>query len=174
MKSLTSLITISLMLATGTVLAHEPVKGAAPPAATPQAMDHSKMDMQQGGMDHCMMNMSGKKSADHQKMAAAQFAKLDANKDGSLSKAEFANHHTMMGMQNGKMDHCKMGMSGMKPAEHQKMATDEFAKLDNNKDGKLAKTEIAAGHPLAAHFGMLDTDKDDTLSKAEFVKHHGM
>jgi len=50
----------------------------------------------------------------------------------------------------------------------------QFAKLDSNNDGKLARTEIATGHPLAAHFGMLDTNKDGSLSKAEFAKHHGM
>ncbi len=174
MKSLTSFITVSLMLATGTVLAHEPVKGTASTAATPQAMDHSKMDMQKGAMDHSKMGMCGMNAADHQKMAMAQFVKLDTNNDGNLSKAEFAKHHAMMCMQPGMMDHGKMGMSGMKRADHQKMASDEFAKLDSNKDGKLAKTEIADGHPLAAHFGMLDANKDGSLSKAEFAKHHGM
>jgi len=186
MKSLTSLITVSLMLATGTALAHEQVKDPAPPAAAPQTMDHGKMDMQQGQMDRSKMDMSGNKSVDHQKMAAAQFAKLDANKDGSLSKAEFAKHHEMMGMQHGQMDrskmdaqegqmdHSKMGMPGMNAADHQKMAMEQFAKLDTNQDGKLSKTEIPDQHPLAAHFDMLDTNKDGSLSKAEFAKHDGM
>jgi len=114
------------MLAAGTVLAHGSEKGKAPRAATPQAMDHSKMDM------------PGTKPADHQKMATTEFVKLhknkdgklgkaeipsqhpmaahfgmlDTSKDGSLSKAEFAKHHAMMGMQSGQMDHSKMDMSG--------------------------------------------------------------
>ncbi len=179
MKSLTSLITVSLMLATGSVIAQEPVKGTAPPAANPQAMDHGKM------------GMSGMSEADHQKMAMAQFAKLDTNNDGSLSKTEFAKHHAMMGMQHGsmghgmmdmqhgrmdhsKMDHSKMEMAGMKAVDHQKMAAEQFATLDKNQDGKLSKGEIPADHPLAAHFGMLDANKDGSVSKAEFATHHGM
>src|SRR5690606_5330565 len=121
----------------------------------PQAMDHGKMDMP---------HMT---PADHEKMAMEQFAKLDSNHDGMLSKAEFAKLHAMMGMQHrsmdhGKMDHSKMDMqhgkmdmSGMKSPEHQKMAAEEFAKLDKNKDGKLSKAEIPAQHPMYAHFDML-------------------
>ena len=179
MKAFTSLITVSLMLATGVVLAHEPKAPQTTPAAAPQAMDHGKMDM------------SHMTSADHEKMAMAQFAKLDTNNDGMLSKAEFAKLHAMMGMQHGamghgkmdhskmamqhdKMDHSKMDMSGMKSPEHQKMAAEEFAKLDKNKDGKLSKAEIPAQHPMYAHFDMLDGNKDGSVSKDEFTKHHGM
>lgn len=32
---------------------------------------------------------------DHKKMPGAEFAKLDQNKDGSLSPAEFGKHHSM-------------------------------------------------------------------------------
>ncbi len=179
MKSLTSLLTVSLILASSTVLAHEPKAPQAPPAAAPQAMDHSKMDM------------SHMTPADHEKMAMAQFAKLDTNNDGMLSKAEFAKLHAMMGMQHGSMDHGKMDhskmdmqhdkmghgmmdMSGMKSADHQKMAAVEFAKLDKNKDGKLSKAEIPAQHPMYAHFDMLDGNKDGSVSNGEFTKHHGM
>jgi len=179
MKSLTSFLAVSLMLAAGTVLAHEQKTSQTPPAATPQAMGHGKMDM------------SHMTPADHEKMATAQFAKLDTNNDGVLSKAEFAKLHVMMGMQHGamdhdnmdhskmamqhdKMDHSKMDMSGMKSPDHQTMAAGEFAKLDKNKDGKLSKAEIPAQHPLYAHFDMLDGNKDGSVSKDEFTTHHGM
>ena len=179
MKQLSSLLTVSLLLAAGTVLANEPKTPKAPPAATPQAMGHGKMDM------------SHKTPADREKMAMAQFAKLDTNNDGMLSKAEFAKLHSMMGMQHGSMDHGKMehskmdmqhdkmdhdmmDMSGMKSTDHQKMAAEEFAKLDTNKDGMLSKAEIPAQHPLYAHFDMLDGNKDGSVSKDEFTKHHGM
>ncbi|MEO6227868.1 MAG: hypothetical protein ABIO61_08470 [Thermomonas sp.] len=175
MKLLPSLLTVSLMLAAGTVLAHEPKT----PPTSPQAMDHSKMDI------------SHMTAADHEKMAMAQFAKLDTNKDGMLSKAEFAKLHEMMrmqhesmdhgkmdhskmDMQHDKMDHSKMDMAGMKSADHQKMAAEEFAKLDKNKDGKLSKAEIPAQHPMYAHFDMLDDNKDGSVSKDEFAQHHGM
>lgn len=163
------------MLAAGTVLAHEPKA----PATPPQAMEHSKMDM------------SHMTPADHEKMAMAQFAKLDTNNDGMLSKAEFAKLHAMMVMQHGSMDHGKMDhskmamqhdkmdhgmkhMAGMKSSDHQKMAAEEFAKLDKNKDGKLSKAEIPAQHPLSAHFDMLDGNKNGSISKDEFTLHHGM
>lgn len=162
MKSLTTIIAVSLTLAAGTAFAQQPTKTPSPPAATRPAMDHSKM------------GMAGMSDADREKMAAAQFAKLDTNKDGSLSKAEFAASFSMTGMQHGQMDHSRMGMAGMKSADHQKMAAAQFAKLDANKDGKLVKAEIPADHPLSAHFSMLDTNNDGSISKAEFDQHHGM
>ena len=60
------------------------------------------------------------------------------------------------------------------PMEHKKMAAEEFAALDKNKDGKVSKDEVPADDALAAHFSMLDTDKDGSLSKTEFAKHHQM
>ena len=177
MKLISSVVTVSLLLAASTVFAHEP--NTPTPATTPQAMDNGKMDMS---------NMT---PADHEKMAMAHFAKLDTNKDGMLSKAEFAKlpammgmqhdamdhgnmDHSMMGVQDGKMDHGKMDMSGKMPQDHQKIATDEFVMLDSNKDGKLSKAEIPAKHRLAAHFDMLDSNKDGSLSQAEFSKLQGM
>ncbi len=181
MKMLATIVAVSLTLATGTVLAQQPTKAATPPVAKQQAMDHSKMDMQHDQMDHSKMDMADMSPADRDKMAAAQFAKFDGNKDGNLSKAEFAKLFAMTGMQNGhmdsktgQMDHGKMGMSGMDSADHQKMAADQFAKLDANKDGKLTKSEIPAAHPLSAHFSMLDSNKDGSISKTEFAQHHGM
>lgn len=145
-------------MATGTVFAADPPKPTTKPAAAMPAMDHSKMDI------------SGKKPADHRKMADDAFVKLDTNKDGSLSKAEFAKHHEMMGMMHGDMPMQHGEMS----ADHHKMAGDVFASLDKNRDGSLSKAGIPAKHPLTAHFGILDANKDGSLSKAEFAKHHGM
>lgn len=157
MKTISAVFTLSLVLAAGTSFAADPPKPTNKPAAM-QSMDHSKMDM------------SGKKPADHRKMADDAFVKLDTNKDGSLSKAEFAKHHEMMGMMHGDMSMGHGKMSG----DHHKMAGDQFASLDKNRDGSLSKSEIPAKHPLAMHFDMLDSNKDGSLSKAEFDKHHGM
>ena len=157
MKTISTICALSLVLAAGTAFAADPPKPTSKPAAM-QSMDHSKMDM------------SGKKPADHRKMADDAFVKLDTNKDGSLSKAEFAKHHEMMGMMHGdmSMSHGKMS------ADDHKMAGDQFASLDKNRDGSLSKSEIPAKHPLAMHFDMLDTNKDGSLSKAEFDEHHSM
>lgn len=163
MKLHYSALALSLVLAAGNALAADPPKTSAKPAAMP-TMDHSKMDM------------SGMKSADHRKMLDDMFTALDTNKNGSLSRAEFAKHHEMMRKMHGDMSkhHDSMSKHHGKMMDHHKMAADEFASLDKNRDGKLSKAEIPAGHPLAAHFGMLDANKDGTLSKAEFAKHHGM
>ena len=114
MKSLTSLITVSLMLATGAVLAHEPKAPQAAPAMAHQAMDHGKM-----GMSHMT-------PAEHEKMAMAQFAKLDTNHDGMLSKAEFAKLPAMMAMQHGSMDRGNKDHS-MMDMPHDKM---DHGKMD--------------------------------------------
>lgn len=75
--------------------------------------------------------------------------------------------------QQDKVDHSKMDMSGQK-TDHKKMAADEFAALDKNKDGKLAKAELPKESPIRPHFDMLDTDKDGSLSSAEFAGYHDM
>ena len=95
MKQFSSMLALSLVLATGTALAADPPKPTTKPAATMPPMDHSKMKMQPGQMDHSKMDMSGKTPAEHQQMANDAFAALDTNKDGCLSKAEFAKHHGM-------------------------------------------------------------------------------
>ncbi|MEQ1511510.1 MAG: hypothetical protein ABL934_02395 [Lysobacteraceae bacterium] len=77
MKMLHAALVVSLLLATGSAFATDPVKPSKPAATTP--MDHSKMDMSHGQMDHS-------------KMSSDAFAKLDTNKDGKLSKAEMAKH----------------------------------------------------------------------------------
>ena len=62
-----------MLVATGSATAVEPLKTDKPTAA--KAMNHSRMDMSHGQMDHSQL------------MGDA-FAKLDANKDGKLSKVE--------------------------------------------------------------------------------------
>src|SRR3546814_7881400 len=72
------------------------------------------------------------------------------------------------------VDHSKMKMDGAMPMDHGKMADAELVKFDQNKDGKISKSEVPAKHAMTAHFGMLDADKDGSLSQAEFAKHHEM
>ena len=75
--------------------------------------------------------------------------------------------------QQDKTDHSKMDMSG-KQTNHKKVAADEFAALDKNKDGKLTKAELPKDSPVGPHFDMLDVDKNGSLSGAEFSGYHGM
>jgi Ca2+-binding EF-hand superfamily protein len=76
-------------------------------------------------------------------------------------------------MDHGAMGHGQMDRSSKKPADHAKMAANEFASLDKNKDGKLSAAEVPAKSALKPHFSMLDANKDGALSKAEHAKHHG-
>ncbi len=107
------------------------------------------------------------------KMKTAQTEEIKqlARFAGPMDHAKMMDHgkmdHAKM-MDHGTMDHSKM------PMDHATMAATEFAKLDQNKDGRLARAEVPKTHPLSAHFDMLDGNKDGSLSKAEFDKHHGM
>lgn len=157
MKKISAVLAFSLVAAAGAALAADPPKPASKQGGM-QSMDHSKMDM------------SGHKPGDHRKMADDAFMMLDTNKDGSLSKAEFAKHHEMMGTMHGDMSKSHGKMAG----DHHKVAETQFASLDKNRDGRLSESEVPAEHPLATHFDMLDSNKDGSVSKAEFDKHHGM
>src|SRR3546814_12103444 len=50
------------------------------------------------------------------------------------------------------VDHSKMKMDGAMPMDHGKMADAEFVKFDQNKDGKISKSEVPAKHAMTAHF----------------------
>lgn len=104
MKYARSILLISSLSSIGTAIAADPVRTDKPASA--QAMDHSKMGMSHGQMDHGQMppakgsaafirldvNKDGEisKTEMAKDPKAAHFAMLDTNKDGALSPAEFA------------------------------------------------------------------------------------
>lgn len=141
------------------------------PQTAPKAMDHGQMKM-----DHAGMKMPATPEA-RAKMANTMFDKIDTNKNGSLSRAEFVEHHRTMSMEHGGMNMAHSGKAGV-GMDHHAMghaapapkAGSPFAKLDANRDSKLSKAEMAK-HPMAAHFPMLDTDKNGYLSPAEAAAH---
>lgn len=109
MKLYTPALALSLLLVAGGALAHE---GEHPPKTTTatqtaQPMEHSKAHA------HDAMTEHGK--------ADAEFAQLDANKDGKLSKAEI-------------------------PAKHRLAA--HFGMLDTDKNGSLSQAEFAKHHGM--------------------------
>jgi len=144
------------------------------PQDASKPMDHGKMKM-----DHAAMQMPATPEA-RAKMANMMFDKIDTNKNGSLSRAEFVEHHRTMSMEHGgmHMDHGKDANKhdgkehhAMDHAGHAPSAVSTtFQKLDTNKDGKLSKAEMAK-HPMAAHFDMLDVDKNGYLSPKEAAAH---
>jgi len=141
------------------------------PQAAPKPMDHGQMKM-----DHAAMKMPATPEA-RAKMASTMFDKIDTNKNGNLSRAEFVEHHRTMSMEHGgmHMEHSGKASAGM---DHHAMghaapapkAGSAFAKLDANRDGKLSKAEMAK-HSMAGHFPMLDTDRNGYLSPKEAAAH---
>ena len=160
----------TLALAVSLLLASNAQAG---PQDAAKPMDHSKMKM-----DHADMKMPTTPEA-RAKMANTMFDKIDTNKNGSLSRAEFIEHHRTMSMNHGDMSH--HGKDAMKHEGTDHHAMDHaghapstggstFAKLDGNRDGKLSKGEMAK-HPMAAHFAALDVDKNGYLSPKEAAAH---
>ena len=160
----------TLALAVALLLASNVQAG---PQDAVKPMDHSKMKM-----DHADMKMPTTPEA-RAKMANTMFDKIDTNKNGSLSRAEFIEHHRTMSMNHGDMSH--HGKDAMKHEGTDHHAMDHaghapstggstFAKLDGNRDGKLSKGEMAK-HPMAAHFAALDVDKNGYLSPREAAAH---
>ena len=160
----------TLALAVALLLASNVQAG---PQDAVKPMDHSKMKM-----DHADMKMPTTPEA-RAKMANTMFDKIDTTKNGSLSRAEFIEHHRTMSMNHGDMSH--HGKDAMKHEGTDHHAMDHaghapstggstFAKLDGNRDGKLSKGEMAK-HPMAAHFAALDVDKNGYLSPKEAAAH---
>ena len=86
----------TLALAVALLLASNVQAG---PQDAVKPMDHSKMKM-----DHADMKMPTTPEA-RAKMANTMFDKIDTNKNGSLSRAEFIEHHRTMSMNHGDMSH---------------------------------------------------------------------
>lgn len=166
MKTATSLAMVGTLFLAITVHAG--------PQAAQTPMDHGQMKM-----NHPDMKMPSTPET-RAKMANTMFDRIDANKDGTLSRAEFVEHHRTMSMQPGGMHMHHHGTDAMHHGGKQHgmghgghaptPASTSFQALDGNKDGKLSKAEMAK-HPMAAHFAMMDTDGNGYVSPAEAAAH---
>ena len=84
-----------------------------------------------------------------QAMIDKAFSGMDANKDGSINRAE-------------------LGIYMQAIVDKQQSDFDAgFVEVDVNKDGKIDREEAKANTILVTYFDALDTDKDGSLSKAE-------
>ena len=90
--------------------------------------------------------------AEMKKGAGDFFGKLDANRDGRVTKEEISAFHDQMRE--------KHGQRGDRIAEH-------FAEKDADKDGRLSAQELP--RMPAEHFARIDTNKDGYLSKDELA-----
>ena len=121
------------------------------PQTASKPMDHSKMKM-----DHASMQMPATPEA-RAKMANTMFDKIDTNKDGQISRAEFDAHHAGMKGE-GKGGH-GMGMGGHRDG------MEMFERADANADGKLTLAEASA--KVLDMFDKADANKDGTVTPEE-------
>ncbi|GAA4861448.1 hypothetical protein [Luteimonas vadosa] len=85
---------------------------------------------------------------------AAEFAAIDANKDGYLVRGELRAYHERM--------------RPRREAERAQRFDAKFAEADLNRDGKLSRIEVGEKMPrLADRFSWMDDDRDGFLSREE-------
>ncbi len=110
--------------------------------------------------------------SDATKDAPRTHAKLDANGDGVIDRAEAAKAPRLAQKfdeldknKDGKLDASERPQrEGMRHGRHGMQ--DRIAKLDANKDGRISKAEAAKG-PMAGRFDEMDVNKDGYLDKAD-------
>lgn len=111
--------------------------------------------------------------SDAAKDAPRMHAKLDANGDGAIDKAEAAKvprlaekFDSLDKNKDGKLDASERPQrDGMRHRRDGGMR-DRFAGLDTDKDGRISKAEAAKG-PMADRFAEMDANKDGYLDKAD-------
>ena len=98
--------------------------------------------------------ISAAEAADHPPIKD-QFATLDKNQDGKLSKEELA------------------GLRHPTRAEMEKMMAEKFRAADKNGDGALSQAEAEQAAPhMANHFAQIDADKNGLVTPEELRAHH--
>jgi Ca2+-binding EF-hand superfamily protein len=116
------------------------------------AADYADMDTDKNGkvtaaeVDARLVKSAETKIAAIKKERDAAFAKLDANNDGSVSRAEFDEKAKL-------------------PTVKQPDAKPFLAQFDVNKDGAISLEEFRT--PTLANFARLDLNKDGVLTPAE-------
>jgi hypothetical protein len=128
MKRNAMLVAVALAFASGAALAQ-----SAPPAGADRS---PRMHLDADGDNR----ISREEAANHPRLAA-EFDRIDTDRDGFLSRNEMRAAHGARGK----------GRS----------------KLDVNGDGYISRDEASSAPRLAQQFDQLDTDKDGLLSQAE-------
>ena len=112
--------------------------------------------------------------------AGAEFAAMDANKDGKVSAEEHAAASKKMfdmmdASRDGKVTAAEMTaahqrVTGKKAKKSDMSSTDKIKMIDTDGDGILTAEEHAGGSRTM--FGKMDTDKDGFLTKDEIAVGH--
>lgn len=113
----------------------------------------------QGGMFQDPFGDATVLRQDAEAQAAARFAKLDTNNDGTLSPEELAAGRPPRPDGAGRD-----GAAGTEPRGG-RMAGRMARMMDTNGDGKISRDEFVAGS--LRRFDMMDADHDGKLTKAE-------
>lgn len=104
--------------------------------------------------------ISAAEAAGHPRIAE-KFAEIDANRDGKLDREELAAMKGRLGKgDRGRDRHAKKD-----PAER---AAHMLAKFDADKDGSLSRSEVE-GRRFADRFDTIDTNRDGKLAQAELA-----
>lgn len=144
-----TLLTLAVLtaLAAGTAFAATTPASSAP-VADGQPAPRAKLDSNGDG------SVDRAEAAKHPRLAG-KFDELDKNKDGKLSKEEMPRH--------GDRKH---GGDGHGPRGEDRR--EAMAKLDTDKDGRISRTEAAAGEgKLASRFDEMDANKDGFIDRAD-------
>ena len=129
--------------------------------AAHQAMA-AKRQSRQGDHATGKMGAMGAMGGMHHDPAAA-FDRIDANHDGTISRAEFVAAHAKREPKMGDMKGMG-GMDGMRQM-HGGMADRIFEKSDTNHDGRVTQAEAQA--EAFAHFDMMDANRDGRVTPDE-------
>jgi Ca2+-binding EF-hand superfamily protein len=100
-------------------------------------------------------NHDGKLSAEESKMRPERFTRLDANKDGFVTKDELT-----------------QGFQGKGDGRRCKLGAHQFAMMDADSNGKVTKAEALAA--AENRFGHLDANQDGVVTQDEMkgARHH--
>ena len=166
-------VSVALLAVSGAAIAHNHGADHGDPmgdktvtraeAQTHAATMFAKMDI----------NKDGKIDAgDREARQMARFDRADANKDGSVSRDEFAAARKAAGERRAewkaKGEHGERGEHGKRMGGHgrgMKGGMMMLAMADTNKDKAVSKDEFLAAH--AKHFNQVDANKDGSLTPDE-------
>jgi hypothetical protein len=114
--------------------------------------------------------------------SGTEFGRIDANKDGKLSKAELEQNDAAVWLAQARARN-KANFNALDRDRNGSLSPDEFAaaigrppafnvaaglaRLDTDRDSQISREEFRTG--ASANFDRLDTNKDGALSQAEIA-----
>jgi len=207
----TTLLALGLTLAgAAPVLLAQTAPAAGQPGQPGQARQHPKLDANGDGVidraeaaksprfaemfDKLDANHDGKISADERPQRhgdrggrggpggqASGMAKLDANGDGVIDRAEAAkaprlsqNFDKLDTNHDGKLsadERPQRGPGQGRPGGHGDRGA-RMAQMDKNGDGKFSRDELAGHQRALDHFAEIDANKDGFLTRDEMMAYH--